>query len=348
MIKRLFICERPYPLYRTLIKTINDSQYNDIYIANHVEGMEKMYPILKDANIFQNVFFYDDVMYRQFYSYGSVREYNKFPSGIIMLINKLIMYVKLQKQAKEIKLPEGLNIEEYDEIYVNDAASTMMFYLCSQKKKFIWVEHAKNALQLKLPLVCRFCYRIMPFLEKLGIAYALSGASRWVEAIEVNNNCNLIPLIRKKKIKEVNIDKILETMSEADKNYIFELYCKAYSVELDKTKPCYIILTAPLFMDGLVHSETEQIRVYKNLIKREIGTYNNVLIKPHPRDEIDYKKAIPEAMVVESCMSAEVFNLASGMDLKGVYGIRTTTVDAFTNAKQKKSYSVEQINEFLR
>jgi len=347
MKKRLFICERPYPLYRTLIKCISDSQDNDILVSNHVEGMEKMYPILKDANIFKHVFFFDDVMYRKFYSYGKVYEFNQFPNGIFILLKKLKMYIELQNKAKNITLPKGLEIEQYDEIYVNDATSTVMFYLCSRKKKFIWVEHAKNAFQDKLSFALRICYRIMPILEKLGIVYALQGTSKWVEAIEVNNACNLIPLIRKKKIREVNIDKLLENISETDKNYIFELYCKAYHVVLDKTIPFYIIMTSPLFIDGLVCSRKEQIKVYRNLIKREIGTYANVLIKPHPRDDIDYKKAIPEAIIIEKSLSAEIFNLATDLQLEGVYGIRTSTINAFTNAKIRKSYSVDQIKDFL-
>lgn len=347
MKKRLFICERPYPLYRTLVKCVDDDQHNDIFVSNHVEGMEKMYTVLKDTTIFENVFFYDDDMYRKFYAYGSVREFSKFPRGICILLKKLQLYIKLQKEAKDIILPKGLNIDNYDEIYVNDATSTIMFYLCHKKKKFIWVEHAKNVFQLKLGLVLRICYSIMPALEKFGIVYSLHGTSKWVEAIEVNNNQNLIPLIRKKKIREVDIDKILENMSSEDKNYIFELYCKAYNVVLDKTKPFYIILTAPLFLDGLVCSEEEQIQVYKNLIGRKIGTYENVLIKPHPRDKIDYKKYMPDVVIGEGSMSAEVFNLATGMQLEGVYGIKTSTVAAFSNAKHKESYSAEQVKDFL-
>lgn len=338
--KRLFICERPYPLYRTLIKCMNDSQDDDIVISNHVDGMEKMYPVLKNTTIFQNVFFYDDVMYKKFYSFGSEREFSKFPSGIISLLKKLKMYIELQNKAKNIKLPKGLNFEKYDEIYVNDATSTLMFYLCNKKKKFIWVEHSKNVFQLKLSFVYRVCFRIMPILEKLGILYALHGASKWVEAVEVSNNKNLISLIRKKTIREVNLDQILKYMSEEKKEKIFELYCKAYELVLDRDKASYIILTAPLFLDGLVRSEEEQIRVYKNLIKYEIGENKSVLIKPHPRDKIKYEVAIPGVVVVDPCISAEVLNLAGKGYIKGAYGIRTTTVDAFTNVIHKKSYFI--------
>jgi len=350
MKKRLFICERPYPLYRTLIKCINDSQNNDILISNHVEGMEKMYPILKDTNIFKHVFFFDDIMYKKFYSYGKEYEFRKFPKGIFILFRKLRMYIELQKKAENIKLPNGLDIETYDEIYVNDAVSTIMLHLCSKKKKMIWVEHAKNVFSndfCQLPIIHWICFKVLSILEKLGITYALHGASKWVKAVEVNKNRNLISLIRKKEIREVDIDQLLKNISKKDKDYIFELYCKAYHVELDKEKPFYIILTAPLYFDNLVSSEKEQIKVYKNLIEREIRTYTNVLIKPHPRDEVEYKKMIPEVTVIESCFSAEVFNLSSKLQLEGVYGIRTSTINAFTNAKIRKSYSVDQIKDFL-
>ncbi len=38
-------------------------------------------------------------------------------------------YIELQKKTKNISLPEGLEIDSYDEIYVNDASSSMMLYL---------------------------------------------------------------------------------------------------------------------------------------------------------------------------------------------------------------------------
>ena len=345
--RRIYMCERPYPLYRTLIKCVKSTEKNDILISNHVDGMEKMYPILKNCGMFENVFFYDDKIYKDFNSYGTEREYSRLATGWIVLLKKLMKYLNLQKQAREIGLPEGLNFDEYDEIFVNDATSTIAFHLFGRKKKVIWVEHAKNGFQKRLNTVFRICFRIMPVLEKIGMLYSLHGTSKYVGEIEVNENRDLIPLIKGKKIREVNIDRILEELTDEERGFIFELYCKAYDVDLEKDATFSIILTAPLYEDGFVKSEDEQIRVYRNMIEKHVRKECRVLIKPHPRDNTDYKMYFPEFMIGVPCMSAEVFNLISGKRLEGVFGINTSTVDAFTNARERKAYVLSELEMFL-
>lgn len=346
--KRLFLCERPYPLYRTLVKCMDSSDENDIILSNHVEGMERMYPVLKKADIFRNVFFYNDVLYKKFFNYGLQRDFIRFPKNIFILLKKLYMYVDLQQKAARIRLPDGLNIDEYDEIYVNDASSTIMFFLCSRKKKFIWVEHAKNVFQSREPFVYILCFRIMQVLDRLGILYSLRGTSRQVKAVEVNNNENLIPLIRRKRILEVNIDQMIKKMPGRCKKQIFKLYQEAYHLDLDKEKPLYIVLTSPLYEDGRVAEREDQVTIIRNVINRKIGTDENVMIKPHPRDLTRYEKYFPHAVIAAQCISAEILNFADscGIKIQCVYGFLTSSITAFTAAEHVECYSMEQLKQF--
>lgn len=349
--KRLFICDRQYSLYRTLIKCVNDTDnWNDLLITNVVSGTEKLYPILQKESIFKNVFFYDDDLIRKFSKNkgAGLSECRRPLKAARLVVNQLKEYCRHQKESKYIRLPEGLDIKQYEEIYVNDGFSTLVFYLRSQKKSFICVEHAKNAFQPMLPSwIQTLSNRMMPILDKLGIAYAPRGTSKWVEAIEVNQNCNLRPEVRKKEIREVNIDKLLEAMNDEDKNRIFDIYCKAYGLTLDCSKPVHIILTCPLFNDGVVHSEKDQVEAYKNLIERMIGTYDNVWIKPHPRDTVDYQVYFPGVPEIDRGISAEILNLSSSLKIAGVYGFITSSMDAFTTAERKVWFSLAQVKDFL-
>ena len=72
-------------------------------------------------------------------------------------------------------------------------------------------------------------------------------------------------------------------------------------ISISKTKNMGIILTQPLFQDHLVKSQKKQIEIYKEIYNRIKNNHEDILIKPHPRDEQDYnnfnlkliKKEIP-------------------------------------------------------
>ncbi len=54
--KKLFICEKPYPLYRTLIRAIKSEDTLDIVISNHVDRMENIIGPIKESRLFHQVF----------------------------------------------------------------------------------------------------------------------------------------------------------------------------------------------------------------------------------------------------------------------------------------------------
>ena len=345
--KKLFICEKPYPLYRTLIRAIKSEDTLDIVISNHVDGMENIIEPIKESKLFHQVFFYDDKNYLKFYQYGTAREYSKFPKGIFISIRKLMKYIELQKKAKNICLPEGLEIDSYDEIYVNDASSSIMLYLFHQKKEVIWVEHARNIYQIKIDLPFRVGFQIMKYLEKLHILYALHGVSKYVKAIEVTENKNLISLIKKKEIRELDILKVLEKRTEEEKDVIFQIYCKAYQVEIPENKKVGMLLTTNLYEDNLVKTKEEQRQVFQEIIEQEMKELDYVIVKPHPRDTMNYEGISKRAVVVPGVFSAEIFNLSKKLYFEKVFAIRSTSIHAFSKAHMKKELGETYIRKLL-
>ncbi len=342
--KKLFICERPYPLYRTLIRAIKSEDTLDIVISNHVDGMENIIEPIKESKLFHQVFFYDDKNYLKFYQYGTAREYSKFPKGIFISIRKLMKYIELQKKAKN---PEGLEIDSYDEIYVNDASSSIMLYLFHQKKEVIWVEHARNIYQIKIDLPFRVGFQIMKYLEKLHILYALHGVSKYVKAIEVTENKNLISLIKKKEIRELDILKVLEKRTKEEKDVIFQIYCKAYQVEIPENKKVGMLLTTNLYEDNLVKTKEEQRQVFQEIIEQEMKELDYVIVKPHPRDTMNYEGISKRAVVVPGVFSAEIFNLSKKLYFEKVFAIRSTSIHAFSKAHMKKELGETYIRKLL-
>lgn len=78
-----------------------------------------------------------------------------------------------------------------------------------------------------------------------------------------------------------------------------------------------ILFTQPLFKDGFVKSEMEQLIVYKNIINEYYEKNFQVTIKPHPRDNIEYSNLIEEyecsiIAIVIVCGYLYIYNFKQG------------------------------------
>lgn len=67
-----------------------------------------------------------------------------------------------------------------------------------------------------------------------------------------------------------------------------------------------ILITQALSEDG-IFSEEEKIKFYRKMI--EPYGFGNVMIKPHPRETTDYRKAIPECMTMDKVVPFQLFSL---------------------------------------
>ena len=95
-----------------------------------------------------------------------------------------------------------------------------------------------------------------------------------------------------------------------------ELQEKLDCVETDKV----LVLSEPL-CDLKVRKQifTDIIREYGKID----GTKMQVLIKPHPRDVLDYTKEFPEHIVLSGMFPMEILNFIPGLRFKRVVSVLT-------------------------
>jgi|GEM_PF-2893964 len=345
--KKLFICERPYPLYRTLLKSIvPDGEKADMIISNHVEGMDKLYEPLKSSGIFENVFYYDDRLYNEFASDRDAENFmlvNRWIKGYVVLFKKFLSYLKLQKHAKNIQLPDGLDFSRYDEIYVNDATSTLTFHLFSRKIPVIWVEHAIDAFRVKQVKKYNQVFYLLKVLDKLNICYALRGCSKYVSAVEVNDKSKLPQYLKGKKIREVSLKGLRLQLSPEQGEKIFRVFCQAFDIDVSQHKIIDILLTDPLYISGYTDNEKEQQMRFKQIIDKEMEGADLILIKPHPRDGTDYTNLVDNAIIIPPCVSAEIFALSNSLRFRKAVTINSSTLLSITNAQENIRLGLEYL-----
>ena len=154
---------------------------------------------------------------------------------------------------------------------------------------------------------------------KLGILLQLSmlhyqpyGYDEKVDRIYLTG-LEKVPAPLKEKMMPISLQELWNACdNKSDINAVFEFDPELYS---DKV----ILLTQPFSEDGAC-TEAEKIAMYRHICEKEEA----IIIKPHPRDETDYKKAIEGPYVDSGSFPFELLVL-NRVKLKKVITIASTS-----------------------
>ena len=77
-----------------------------------------------------------------------------------------------------------------------------------------------------------------------------------------------------------------------------------------------------------------RVQICKDII-RDYANGCHVVIKPHPRDVVDYEKLFPDCTVIKGKFPIEVLNFIEGVHFKLAISIVTTALDTIDFADEK-------------
>jgi CRISPR/Cas system-associated protein endoribonuclease Cas2 len=128
------------------------------------------------------------------------------------------------------------------------------------------------------------------------------------------------------KIKTViSLEKLWAEASAAKKEYILNIYnLNKDDIDLIQGKT-HILLTQQFVADGLM-SEDEQIKIYHDILEKYDLSY--VLIKPHPRDLVDYTKYFPGITVFSKVVPMQLLSLV-GIRFKKAMTVYSSSISSF-------------------
>lgn len=122
------------------------------------------------------------------------------------------------------------------------------------------------------------------------------------------------------KVELVSVEQYWESISPDYRNRILSLFEFPLNVIQEINKYDCVLFTQPMAEDGLI-TEKEEINLYKQLLEHcDIST---LLIKVHPRDQLDYHTIFPDAYVLTNRIPMEILTLL-GVRFKDVYTVFST------------------------
>lgn len=325
--KNIYICHTQYHVLITILKTLKEKKAeNEIILYTTIQEVEKINERLENLKIFEKVYIFnesDQIM-------RPIGEESK---------NQFDFRKKLKSTMK--KYQDFFQILEDKEIYVFNDDSIIGNYLRFNKKEYNLIEDGLNCYQ---SIEKHYCFdrtlkeRLKTFLNTPDTCF---GKSKYVKEIEVNTKEGVKVYI-KKKMRELPRNELFENLTEQEKKDIISVFLD--NVELDTIQNATLLITQPLWKDGFLETEEKQIQIYQEIIQQYAK--GQVIVKAHPRDEIDYCTNLDGSIVLKREFPVELLNFVGKARIERAITICSTAIDGIEFAKEKIKLGYEWMENY--
>jgi len=271
--------------------------------------------------------------------FPDVCAYHTDRGNIVSNMIARIKYTKLLGKKQQDFVP--VDFSEYLDVYVFCDSDPIGYYLNYKKIPYHAVEdgldtvfYCDDALYSNLGHL-----KLKIWMAEHGLIHIPDGYAKYCIDMEVNNSKILDTPC--KKYKEVPRRPLYERLTPEDKDLLVHMFVEnvdELSVKLTETdgegcekKPIVLILTDPLC--DLVTRR----KIFEDIIEEYgfiDGEKAKILIKPHPRDVLNYESLFPDEIVLPGKFPMEMMNFIPGVLFDRVVTVFTVP-DAIDFAKEK-------------
>lgn len=319
---KLYICSTYYHIYITLLKQFADPTDADLAICDDIPTGERLTERLSVTGLFHNVWYVEQSKLPE------VR--GKGPLDWI--------FFQHRRRAKQITPLLPFYLRDYADVYIYHDGTPLGMYLADVGKKYHLIEDSldfyktfRSSAQVRCLHKRSWKYG---FQWILNSGYFPLGESRFLIDIEVNDKEDL--QIKGQAIVECPRNILEENLTVDQKAELFEVFGYSDFEIGDKTA---LLLTEPLYRDGVVATAQNQESVYKKIIQYlRIEGYIPV-IKPHPRDEIDYSNW--GCQVIDRFFPIELFSLSGTKRFTCAAAVRSSGLK-WLNVEKKLYFQIKE------
>lgn len=331
MKNRIYVCHTFYHVYVSFLKELNlpkNERGNATLVISHMSNDFGNFPDrIRSLKFFEDVYDYDE---KNESFFPELEKYKRTDGNFI---TNLIQRVKFTKELarKEAEFVP-VNFREYKDIYVFCDSDPIGYYLNQNRIKYHAVEDGLNCLMHGdlAHYDNRKHFALKAFMSsKLNLIFIQNGFGKYCIDMEVNDISVIeIPF---EKYVEVPRKKLVDNLTSEDK----ALLLKAFVEDIDSLrkivessdKKSALILTEPLC--------TLDIRrqIFTDIIDKYKDEYN-IVLKPHPRDLLDYAQIFKDVCIIAKTVPMEMLNFFDGHKMDLAVGV-FTEMSALEFAKEK-------------
>ena len=318
---RVYVCHTFYHALVAIVKELvmpsKEHGKATLILSTMSNDFGKLDERVRKSGLFEEVLMYNE---KEDVTFPKLQKYRKDYGNIVVNMWNRILFTKKFGKLLEPDIP--VDFKEYQDIYVFCDSDPIGFYLSYKKIYYHALEDGLDTL--KHCDHARFSNRghfgIKAWMAKHNLIFIQNGYGKYCLDMEVNDiSCCPYPL---PNYKEVNRNELYGKMTDEDKKLLVSLFIEnAGELEQEiarapKDLPKYLVLTEPL-----CEPETRK-RLFLDVVE-EYCKGAVPIIKPHPRDVVNYKELFPNDIVIEGKFPMEILNYIEGINFDKVISVFT-------------------------
>lgn len=316
----IYVCHTYYHVYVSILKEFAKNKEEQgkasIVLSKMSTDFEELPARLKELGIFREVFEYDE---KDFTQLPEVAKYHHTSRFFPVSIWNRYRFTKEYGKAQEKYIPT--DFKQYQDIYVFCDSDPIGFYLNGKKICYHAVEDGLDTLRssdlARADNAEHFGLKVF-LSKKLNLIFVQNGYGKYCLDMEVND----ISVLKYPcpYYVEVSRGKLMERLTREEKKLLLRAFVKHVDaiekVIASKEKKSVLILTEPLC----------ELEVRKTLFLDLIQKYEKkyqIILKQHPRDELDYEKEFPGYLLIDRTVPMEMLNFFENFQVDLVVSVFT-------------------------
>lgn len=320
---RVYVCHTYYHVYVACLKELFRPKEQQGQAELVLSTMSNDFGNLKEraekCGLFQAVYMFDE---KEDVFFPELAKYHKDRGNLALNMLARIKYTKMLGKLQEPYVP--VDFARYEDVYVFCDSDPIGYYLSYKKIYYHAVEDGLNCIQYydTARYDNRGHFAFKAWMAARNLIFIQNGYGKYCLDMEINDK-SVVPYPCEKYIEQPRAQ-LVEHLTQEDKNILIHLFIENMD-ELQKkldmgAEDKVLVLSEPLCnLDVRKQIFTDIIEQYSEVNGRK----GQVLIKPHPRDVLDYVKEFPEHIVLSGMFPMEILNFIPGLRFKRVISVLT-------------------------
>lgn len=270
------------------------------------------------SGLFRQVFVFEE---KEEGFFPVLKKYHTDRGNLVLNMLARIRFCKLLGKLQEPFVP--VDFRAYKDIYVFCDSDPIGYYLSWKKIRYHAMEDGLDCIRYydTARYDNRGHFRLKAFLASLNLIFIQNGWGKYCIDMEVNDISVLeYPC---PKYVECSREKLTQRLTAEDKSCLLGIFLedqgtagKTADLEGKNHENKILILTEPL-----CDLETRE-RIFRDIIEL-YGKGMQIILKPHPRDLLDYEKCFPGCVVLSGKFPMEMMNFLPDIHVKKVISVFT-------------------------
>ena len=336
---RIYVCHTFYHAYITCLKELHiqrDPVQKQAGAVLLLSSMSNDFGNLKEraekSGLFTEVLPFDEKEETYF------PELAKYRTDTGNLVKNMLQRIRFTRKFGKLLEPYiPVDFKRFDDIYVFCDSDPIGYYLSTHKIYYHAVEDGLNCILYydTARYDNRGHFKLKAWMSKHNLIFIQNGYNKYCLDMEVND-VSVLPYPCEKYLEKPRKE-LTDDLTDEEKDIVVGMFIENKD-KLETTlregmnhEHKVLVLTEPL-----CDLETRK-RIFRDIIAQYgsiDGEPAQILMKPHPRDVLDYEKEFSQYIILDKKFPMEILNYIKDLKFDRVISVLTVT-DAILFAKEK-------------